>query len=152
MQLENILAGDQESRQRKEFRTTKRLAGLAFSMAVLTASATAQTTVTTSGGTTNTVPVFTGSSTVGNSPISVPGSNVGIGTTSTPNATLDIESTSSATLRVGSESSYTGILAESYDDTDWEGSFWISRRARGTGSVPATVQMGDILGAFDLQG
>lgn len=89
MQLENILAGDQESRRRKEFRTMKTLAGLAFSMAVLTASATAQTTVTTSGGTTNTVPVFTGSSTVGNSPISISGGNVGIGTTN-PSAKLQV--------------------------------------------------------------
>lgn len=42
----------------------------------------AQTTVTTSGGTATTVPVFTGAATVGNSTISVSGSNVGIGTAS----------------------------------------------------------------------
>jgi hypothetical protein len=41
----------------------------------------AQTTVTTTGGTTNTIPVFTGTSTVGNSVITQSGGNVGIGTT-----------------------------------------------------------------------
>jgi hypothetical protein len=41
----------------------------------------AQTTVTTSGGTANTVPIFTGSSTLGNSVITQSSSNVGIGTT-----------------------------------------------------------------------
>ena len=51
-------------------------------LTMMAVAATAQTTVTTSGGTTNTVPVFTGSATVGNSPISVSGSNVGIGTAS----------------------------------------------------------------------
>lgn len=67
----------------------RKLIWLGICVAVLVVSATAQTTVTTSGGTTNTVPVFTGTSTVGNSPISVSGGNVGIGTTS-PAAILDI--------------------------------------------------------------
>jgi hypothetical protein len=59
----------------------KKIAEAAICIAVFVASAAAQTTVTTSGGTTNTVPVFTGTSTVGNSPISVSGSSLGIGTT-----------------------------------------------------------------------
>jgi hypothetical protein len=42
---------------------------LTFCVAAYSVCATAQTTVTTSGGTTNTVPVFTGNSTVGTSPI-----------------------------------------------------------------------------------
>lgn len=49
----------------------------------------AQTTVTTSGGTTNTVPLYTGSSLIGNSVITQSGGNVGIGTTS-PSASLDV--------------------------------------------------------------
>jgi hypothetical protein len=49
----------------------------------------AQTAVTTSGGTANTVPIFTGASAVGNSVITQSGSNVGIGTT-TPAAVLDV--------------------------------------------------------------
>jgi len=52
---------------------------------VLGASAAAQTNVTTTGGTTNSVPVFTGSATVGNSNIFQSGSNVGIGTTNPVN-------------------------------------------------------------------
>lgn len=64
----------------------KKMAALGALIAILTLSATAQTTVTTSDGTTNTVPVCTGTSTVGNSPISISGSNVGIGTTSPSNA------------------------------------------------------------------
>ena len=51
-------------------------------LALFASAASAQTTVTTSGGTTNTVPVFTGSATVGNSVITQSGGNVGIGTTS----------------------------------------------------------------------
>ena len=50
-------------------------------LTMMAVAAAAQTTVTTSGGATNTVPVFTGSAAVGNSPITVSGSNVGIGTT-----------------------------------------------------------------------
>ena len=43
-----------------------------------TAAGFAQTAVTTSGGTTNTVPVYTGSVSIGNSPITVSGSNIGV--------------------------------------------------------------------------
>ncbi len=56
---------------------------------LMAAGAAAQTAVTTSGGTTNAIPMFTGSATVGNSPITVSGSNVGIGTTA-PNASLEV--------------------------------------------------------------
>jgi hypothetical protein len=41
-------------------------------------SASAQTTVTTSDGTTNTVPVFTGNATLGNSPVSASCNGVGV--------------------------------------------------------------------------
>lgn len=58
--------------------------------AVFTICATAQITVTTSGGTTNSVPVYTSSVTLGSSPIAVSGSNVGIGATS-PRAKLETD-------------------------------------------------------------
>lgn len=48
---------------------------------LLVASASAQTTVTTSGGTANSIPVFTGSSALGNSVITQENSNIGIGAT-----------------------------------------------------------------------
>jgi len=60
----------------KQIGWTVILLGAAGSIAV------AQTGVTTSGGTTNTVPLFTGSATLGNSNITQSGSNVGIGTMS----------------------------------------------------------------------
>lgn len=59
-------------------------------------NAVSQTTVTTPGGTTNTVPVFTGTSTVSNSPITVSGSNVGIGITA-PGFPLTVSGAASAT-------------------------------------------------------
>jgi hypothetical protein len=65
----------------------RKLVGLVFSIAALSANAAAQTV--TGSGTANTVPVFTGTSTLGNSPVSVSGRNVGIGTTS-PQATLEV--------------------------------------------------------------
>ena len=53
-----------------------------FCLVVAVPGVVAQTTVTTSGGTTNTVPLFTGTSTLGNSAIAQSsGGNVGIGTT-----------------------------------------------------------------------
>jgi hypothetical protein len=67
------------------------LAWIGACLGLFTAQAGAQTTVTTSGGTVNSVPVFTGSSAIGNSVISQSGSNVGIGTTS-PNALLSLGS------------------------------------------------------------
>jgi hypothetical protein len=81
-----VLAGYQDTRQRKgRWTMCRKFIGLAFSIAVLAASVAAQTV--TGSGTTNTVPVFTGSSTVGNSPITVSGSNVGIEMT-VPNSSL----------------------------------------------------------------
>jgi hypothetical protein len=41
-------------------------------------SVSSQTTVTTSGGTTNTVPIFTGNATLGNSPILASGNGTGV--------------------------------------------------------------------------
>lgn len=57
----------------------------------LTVSAVAQTTVTTTGGTTNTVPVFTGSATIGSSVITQSNGNVGIGTTTPLNLQYNTE-------------------------------------------------------------
>jgi hypothetical protein len=61
----------------------------------IVANAAAQTTVTTTGGTASTVPVFTGSSTLGSSVITQSGGNVGIGT-GTPEETLDVFGTIAA--------------------------------------------------------
>jgi hypothetical protein len=63
---------------------------LAFSLVLLAASAAAQTNVTTTGGTANTVPLFTGGSTIGNSLITQSNGGVGIGTT-TPGAKLEVD-------------------------------------------------------------
>ena len=61
-----------------------------FCLVVAVPGVIAQTTVTTSGGTANTVPLFTGTSTLGNSAIAQSSSgNVGIGTTA-PAATLHV--------------------------------------------------------------
>jgi len=66
----------------------ERLWKLALIATLVSAGSSAQT-VTTSGGTTNTVPVYTSSSILGNAPITVSGSNVGIGTTN-PQSALDV--------------------------------------------------------------
>jgi hypothetical protein len=77
---------------------------LTHCVALLAISAGAQTPVTTSGGTTGTLPVYTGSATLGNSPIAVSGSNVGIGTTS-PGASLDARSIGGGNIYRASDSS-----------------------------------------------
>ncbi len=58
-------------------------------IAITTASIYAQT-VTTTGGTTNTVPVFTGSTTIGNSPITQSGNTVAVATTVLPIGYVDV--------------------------------------------------------------
>lgn len=58
-------------------------------IAACVAGLSAQTNVTTTGGTTSTVPLFTGSSSVGNSVISQSNTNIGIGTTA-PATALDL--------------------------------------------------------------
>src|ERR1700678_2376455 len=63
--------------------------GILLGIAILGTGAVAQTTVTSTGGTANTVPVFTGSATLGNSAITQSGSSVGIGTT-TPQTALHV--------------------------------------------------------------
>lgn len=67
------------------------MAAIAFA-----ATASAQTAVTTSGGTSSTVPVYTGSSTLGDSPVHVSGSNVGIGTTN-PGSPLEVNGSAGIT-------------------------------------------------------
>ena len=83
--------------------------------------------------------------------LSVATGNVGFGTT-TPGANLDVESTSQTALVVGSQASYSDIIAASYNNTNWQGSFLVARRARGTENSPTVVQSGDMTGAFDLWG
>lgn len=67
----------------------KQMKKAALYLALLTPVAVAQTTVTTTGGTTDTVPLFTGTSTVGNSIITQSGGNIGIGATA-PKSKFDI--------------------------------------------------------------
>jgi len=74
--------------------------GLLWVTALACAAAPAQTTVTTSGGTTSILPVYTGTSTLGNSPVAVSGNNVGIGTT-TPSTALQVTGTISAQSSAG---------------------------------------------------
>jgi hypothetical protein len=69
-------------------------AALVSIIAALTStSVNAQTTVTTTGGTANSVPKFSGSSTIVNSAITDSSGNIGIGTGS-PNVSLDVENSS----------------------------------------------------------
>ena len=102
MQFENVLAGYQDTRQRKEhWSMDRKLIQLGFCIVALATSAAAQTTVTNNNnGTTDTVPVYTGTATLGNSPISVSGSNVGIGTT-TPGALLNVGSYNNSSAAYG---------------------------------------------------
>jgi hypothetical protein len=81
--------------------------------------AVAQTNVTTSGGTTNKVPVFTGSSTIGNSPIAISSGNVGIGTT-TPVEPLHIFENVNSLLFVESTTGGAGNTAD-IDFTTYSG-------------------------------
>jgi hypothetical protein len=61
--------------------TSRQVKMIALCAAFVAIRGFAQTTVTTNGGTTNSVPIFTGSSAVGNSVITQSNGNVGIGTT-----------------------------------------------------------------------
>lgn len=63
--------------------------GILLSFALLTIGAGAQTAVTTTGGTANTIPVYSGSSTIVNSAITQSNGNIGIGTTA-PNPSFDL--------------------------------------------------------------
>jgi hypothetical protein len=74
---------------------------LLFCFSLFRIDAIAQTTVTTTGGTANTIPLFSGSATLGSSVITQSGGNIGIGTT-TPGSTLDVNG--SATIRTSGSS------------------------------------------------
>src|SRR5207302_8181384 len=63
--------------------------GLLLSWALFLSHAAAQTSVTTTGGTVNTVPLFTGTSAIGNSVITQSSGKVGIGT-GAPLVNLDV--------------------------------------------------------------
>lgn len=80
---------------------------LALALALFAGTVGAQTTITTSGGTTNTVPVFTGSATLGNSAITQSGGNVGIGT-STPQGPLQVVGTGTNVIILGESSVTSG--------------------------------------------
>jgi hypothetical protein len=68
--------------------------------------ANAQTTVTTTGGTANSVPKFSGSATIVNSAITDSSGNIGIGTTS-PAGTLDVEGGTAASGNNGANITFT---------------------------------------------
>jgi len=80
----------------------------------------AQTNVTTSGGTTNTVPVFTGTSVLGGSPIWINGSNVGIGTTG-PVSALTLGGSGNPNPNTGSQIDYIG---EHLTFTNYSSGLW----------------------------
>ena len=112
-----------------------RLIGICLGL--LTAlTAAGQTNVTTSGGTTNAVPVFTGSSTVGNSIITQSNGNVGIGTTNPSNAltivgstnpiVMSLQNTSSGghTWGFGSFGALFGFNTGGFGVADWTAGYW----------------------------
>lgn len=73
--------GTADSKRRGEFMAMRKrasLVGLASVLMAVSVTSHAQTAVTTTGGTTNVVPLFTGSATVGNSSITESNGNVGI--------------------------------------------------------------------------
>ncbi len=85
-------------------------------MALMSRVVTAQTAVTTSGGTTNTVPVFTGSAAIGNSPITTTSTgNVGIGTT-TPSSILSLAGSSPTITLMGNYGNTEEIILEENGD------------------------------------
>lgn len=109
-----------------------RIAVIFWVDALLACSAPAQTTVTTTGGTTNTVPVFAGSSTVNNSSISVSGGNVGISTTA-PGSTLDILGSGNPTITLReSAGAYSSFLT-------------LQAAAGGSGVINTTGATNDVL-------
>src|SRR5215471_6531378 len=83
---------------------------------VAVANVLAQSTVTTSGGNTNSVPKFTGSSTIGNSVISDNGGVVGIGDP-TPSGALTVLQNSAATGFGGTANGNQGIIVNNNNDT-----------------------------------
>lgn len=90
----------------------KRIAGLVFCIVPLAVGVGAQTTVTTTGGTTGTIPMFTASGTIGNSAspaITISSGNVGIGT-ATPIAPLHVASDGVA-IQLGTETSAGSAIA-----------------------------------------
>jgi hypothetical protein len=84
---------------------------------LLAASVSAQTTVTTNGGTTNTIPLFTGSSMLGSSAITQSNGNIGIGTTS-PSATLDVMGTQTLQNPAGGDYLLNYSLGGNHEDPD----------------------------------
>lgn len=115
----------------------RNLLGLA-SLLFLGPALNAQTTVTTSGGTSNAVPVYTGSSTLGNSPISISGNNVGIGTT-TPQGSLQVVGTGSGVITLGESDPNSGKQIVLGVTTSGNGSGMIQSVYQGHAYIPLSV-------------
>jgi hypothetical protein len=103
--------------------------------------AVAQTGVTTSGGTTNTVPLFTGGATIGNSNITQSGSNVGIGTTS-PGAPFAVYVTGSGTTKIFGPNLELNNFSTEYNLLVANGSFNIQNDSDAGAPIRFTIQGG----------
>ena len=101
----------------------------------------AQTTVTTSGGTTNSVPLFTGASTLGSSAITQSSGNVGIGTTA-PDSLLEVGNPNVAnTFHSAVGGGYAGLFENVY--TGYGGNamlLWVKSANQNAGSYHFYVQ------------
>lgn len=129
----------------------KKKIGILVVVGLFVASISAQTTVTTSGGTTNTVPLFTGSSTLGNSAITQSNGNIGIGTT-TPIDGLTVVSTGTGAATFTANISCVDIFrcghSASFLSSQYSGGIGIGTGGNGVGFLQAfqsTTENGTLL-------
>ncbi len=103
-----------------------------LSCCVAAQCASAQTTVTTSGGTSGTVPVFSGNATVGNSSITSTGGKVGIGVSS-PGVTLDVSVGAASIAEVRTTSSGPDAAISFKNSASGGREYWWDSGASGSG-------------------
>ena len=116
-----------------------------FNLAFIATSAMAQTAVTTSGGTANTIPAFTAASTIGNSPIAVSSGNVGIGTIG-PGYQLEIDQTPGSDIPI--VAFFNNRTPGSGNQT--HGISVLSPNASGSGALGSTIEAGASRSALNL--